>query len=85
VNEAQQFFGNAAMLVPTLSVLASRNADPDDDFDLTEFTQAQIFDDPTQRRRMRRLLAQETASFTGGAQIEFRRGQTGGVAGLAQT
>ena len=80
--EAQEFFGDAASLVPTLSVLAARHADPDDDFNLEDFTQASLFDDPEQRRRMRRLIAQERSTFTGGAALDFRRGRTGGVTGL---
>ena len=83
--EAAGFFGEAATMVPALSVLAARHADPDDDFDLAEFTQASIFDDPEQRKRMRRLIAQESSTFTGGAQLEYKRGQSGGVTGLAQT
>ncbi len=79
---AQEFFGQAASLLPTLSILAQRHGDPDDEFDLNEFTQATIFDDPEQRRRMRRLIAQERSTFTGGAALDFRRGRTGGVTGL---
>ena len=74
---AQNFFGQAASLLPTLSALASRHADPDDDFDLNEFTKATIFDDPEQRRRMRRLVAQEKSTFTGGAGIDIVRTQRG--------
>jgi hypothetical protein len=79
--QAQDLFGQAALDVPVLNVLAQRHADPDDDFDLNEFTQAAIFDDPTQRRRMRRLVAQERATFTGGDVFAEDR-QTGGVTGL---
>jgi len=80
---AQQFFGQAATLLPTLSVLAARHADPDDEFNLEDFTQATIFDDPAQRRRMRQLVAQEASTFTGGAQVEFTRSRAGGITGLA--
>ncbi len=79
---AQQFFGQAATLLPTLSILAARHADPDDEFDLDDFTQATIFDDPSQRRRMRQLVAQEASTFTGGAQVEVVRARTGGLSGL---
>jgi hypothetical protein len=64
---ANQFFGLAQGVIPTLSALAARHADPDDDFDLAEFSAAQIFADPEQRQRMRRLLSQESASFTQGS------------------
>jgi hypothetical protein len=83
--EAGNFFGAAATMVPALSVLAARHADPDDDFDLEEFTQASLFQDPEQRRRMRRLISQESSTFTGGAQLDYKRGQSGGVTGLVQT
>lgn len=63
-DQAQDLFGAAAMDVPALNVLAARHADPDDDFDINEFTQAAIFDDPVQRRRMRRMVAQERATFS---------------------
>lgn len=79
---AQEFFGQAASLLPTLSVLAQRHADPDDEFDLDEFTQATVFDDPEQRRRMRRLVAQERSTFSGGAQVDYARSQLGGLTGL---
>jgi hypothetical protein len=64
-------------------VLANRHADPDDEFHLEQFDNADLFQDPQQRRRMGRLLAQERASFTGGAQLDFAKSQTGGVTGLA--
>lgn len=79
---AAEFFGRASNLIPTLSILAARHDDPDDDFDLTEFTAATILDDPGQRRRMRRLVAQEASTFTGGALVDYQRTQAGGVAGL---
>lgn len=81
---ARNLFQDAAGLIPTLTTLASRHADPDDDFDLAEFTQASLFEDPVQKRRMRRLVAQEEATFAGGAAIDFVRDRSGGVAGLQQ-
>ena len=81
-DQAQDLFGTAAMDIPTLDALARRHADPDDTFDLNEFTQASIFDDPTQRRRVRRLIATERATFSGTGYQEDR--QTGGITGLAQ-
>lgn len=61
--DAQKLFGQAENELPILGVLAKRHADPDDDFDINEFTNAAIFQDPTQRRRIRRLAAQERQSF----------------------
>jgi hypothetical protein len=81
--QAQSLFGQAASDVPVMNVLAARHADPDDDFDLYEFTRAAVFDDPIQRRRMRRLVAQERATFTGGDVFQEDR-QTGGAIGLRE-
>lgn len=64
---AAQLFSLAQGVIPTLSALASRHADPDDDFDLNEFTAASVFNDPEQRQRIRRLMAQEVSTFTSGS------------------
>lgn len=79
--QSQDLFGQAAAEVPVFQMLAARHADPDDTFDLNEFTQAAIFDDPTQRRRMRRLVAQERATFSSqrGALAQDRAGQVTGL------
>jgi hypothetical protein len=82
--EAQQEFATAANYVPVLNVLARRHADPDDDFDLEEFVAADVFNDPSQRRRMRRLMQQERASFTGGRGMFATDRETGGVVGLVE-
>jgi hypothetical protein len=79
---ADTLFMSAANLVPALNVLTRRHADPDDTFDLEEFVAADLFEDPTQRRRMRRLVNQERASFTGGRPGTLSTLQTGGVTGL---
>jgi len=81
-NEADQLFQRAENVLPTLNVLAARHADPDDDFDINEFIQADVFQDPEQRRRMNRLVAQEKSTFTGGTSDIRRRQTTGGVGGL---
>jgi hypothetical protein len=82
-DQARSIFGQAAEMLPVLSTLARRHADPDDDFNLEEFTSAAVFDDPTQRRRMRRLLAQERASFQQSGALGVVRDQsTGGQIGL---
>lgn len=80
--QAEQVFGEAANYVPVLNVLASRHADPDDEFDLQDFAASEVFADPLQRRRMRRLVAQERATFTGGGVGTFAQSRTGTVAGL---
>lgn len=81
--DAQNLFGQAATDVPVLDVLARRHNDPDDDFDIFEFTRASVFDDPEERRRMRRLIAQERASFIGGAAgIGFTENESRGIVGL---
>lgn len=83
--QAQQVFEEAKNFVPVMNVLARRHADVDDDFDLNEFAAAEVFSDPTQRRRMRRLMQQERASFTGGRSGTFLQDrETGGVVGLTE-
>jgi hypothetical protein len=80
---SERLFGEAASVLPVLSVLAQRHADLDDTFDLTEFVRAEIYDDPQQRRRMRRLISQERSLFgnvTGG--LKVKTGRTGGRSGL---
>ena len=83
---ARRFFGEAEAMIPTLGVLAARHADPDDDFDLAEFTQAEIMNDPEQRRRIRRLLAQERSSFSmgSGQAALVAQTQAGGLSGLSE-
>lgn len=81
-DQARQIFGQAADLLPTLSVLARRHSDPDDEFDLEEFTSAAVFDDPTQKRRMRRLLAQERAAFQQSGRLGVKIDREGGQIGL---
>jgi hypothetical protein len=80
--EAQQFFGTAEAILPVLGALAQRHGDPDDDFDLMELAQAQVFLDAGQMKRMQQLVSQEEAMFTGGAQVELTRSQSGGLGGL---
>jgi len=82
--EADRLFQTAENVLPTLNVLAARHADPDDDFDINEFLQADVFLDPTQRRRMNRLVAQERSTF-GASGVDIARSQFGGLAGLEQT
>jgi hypothetical protein len=80
---ADELFAVAAYELPVLQTLAQRHADPDDTFNLTEFVGAAIFDDPEQRRRIRRLMSQERASFTGGAaNISFTEDREFGTPGL---
>ena len=82
-SQADALFRNAENIQPVLQTLAARHADPDDDFSLEEFVQAEVFSDPQQRRRIRRLQAQERSTFTGGAAIDYMRDRaSGGVAGL---
>jgi len=80
--KADELFQRADALVPALSVLAARHGDPDDDFDLETFVGSEVFGDPQQKRRMRRLIAQESSTFTGGAQVDYLKSRTGGLAGL---
>ena len=83
-DQASAFFATAATDIPILQVLAQRHGDPDDDFDLYDFTAVTLEQDPTMRRTVRRYLEQERAGFTQGqAGLTFARDQeTGGVTGL---
>lgn len=67
--EARGAFGIAANAVPTLDTLARRFNDPDNDVDLEEFIASQQFSDPAQARRFRRLIAQESSSFSGSGSV----------------
>lgn len=81
--DADRMFGSAERMLPTLSALAKRHGDPDDDFDITEFAQAVGLDDPEQLDRIERLGAQEESLFTGNARAGVARSrQTGSVTGL---
>ncbi len=77
--QADEFFASAAEQLPVLGVLAQRHDDPDDDFDLREFSNAMIFGDPEQRRRIRRLLASERSLYS--SRTLFR-GSEDAVSGL---
>lgn len=73
--QAGQLAGQAAELMPAVDVLAKRHLDPDDTFDLAEFLEGFAFEDPTQRKRVNRLISQEASSFTA------RAGQVAGAGG----
>ena len=81
---ADRLFQQAENILPTLNVLAARHADPDDDFNIEEFVAADVFQDPKQRRRMNRLIAQEKSLFTGVREQLVRSRTTGGVSGLEE-
>lgn len=80
LDEARQLYQRAESLLPALDILTRRHNDPDDDFSLDEFTNAQVFQDPTQNRRIRRLMDQERATFGTGLSARQLRG--GAVTGL---
>lgn len=77
--QAGEAFGAAAENLPILDVLARRHNDPDDDFDLNEFFAGAVFDDPNERRRMRRLVAQEQSLFSPSAGYAGQQGQLTGL------
>ena len=79
---AQRFAGAAASAIPVFNVLARRHADPDDDFDIEEFSAASVFDDPFQLRRMQRLVQQERMAFAESGGFGLQRSTTGGLMGL---
>lgn len=85
LDAARALYANADTMLPALNALAQRHADPDDDFDIYEFTNAQLVTDPKQVTRMRRLMAQERASFQkAGSQIDYARNRAGGASGLEE-
>lgn len=83
-SEAAQFFGLAENMLPVLGTLSARHADPDDPFDLEEFTEYQLFNDPAARQRVRRLLAQEETSFGPDSMLAVNRNQSGSLTGLTE-
>ena len=83
--QAESIFQRAESFLPVLSILAQRHDDPDDTFDLKEFVSADLFADPQERMRMKRLISQEKSLFTGGSQIDYTRSRAGGVAGLQES
>lgn len=83
VNQAQarEFFSSAESVLSTLDVLARRYRDPDDDFDLEEFAEAQIFGSAEQTDRIRRLLGAEQSSFSSNRSV---RSTGSALSGLRQ-
>lgn len=80
---ARELFSEAQTRVPMLERLRQRHLDPTDPFDIEAFERAIVFRDPTERRRIGRLLAAEESLFT--QQALFQRGQDGGVVGIRQS
>ena len=79
-DEALELGQDAMTWLPILTTLAKRHNDPDDEFDIEEFINADYFKDPTQNYRMRRNLAQERSLFSRNA--AFYRDRTGAMTGL---
>lgn len=61
--QADELFTGAQAVLPVLSVLARRHNDPDDDFNIEDFSAGEVFGDPRERRRMRSLIRSETGIF----------------------
>lgn len=76
---ARNFYRRAQGLLPTLGDLVARNNDPDDEFTLDQLTDALIFSDPTQTRRIERAVAREEARFTGQGGVQERDGRSVGL------
>ena len=79
LQQARDLYQSAESMVPVLDVLAKRHEDPDDEFDLNEFTQAEVFADPAQNLRMRRLINQERSLFGGVTGFRTNQGQVTGL------
>lgn len=80
--QAADVFGQAIEQLPVLDVLARRHNDPNDTFDLNDFLQASVFNDPEERRRIRRLLQEESSTFSRTGQT-VARSSSGAVTGLS--
>jgi len=63
-NQARALFADAAFRLPTLATLADRFNAPDSTFDLSEFVDASFLGDASQARRINRLRAGESSSFS---------------------
>lgn len=61
---ARTLFSDAQGQLNTIDTLVRRHHDPDDDFDIEEFADANVFGDAVQNRRIQRALRAEAASFT---------------------
>jgi hypothetical protein len=61
---ARDIFEGAEENLPFLRNLARRHYDPNDDFTLSEFLEANVFGDPEARQRIRLLASQEQALFS---------------------
>ncbi len=79
---AGQLFSAAQDQLPVLDTLAERHLDPDSDFDLGEFVDAMAFGNRTQRLRIRRLFAAESALFS--PQLGIAAGPSGALTGLTE-
>ena len=77
--QAQELFGQAAAQVPLFGRLAERHFDADDEFDLGDFIEANVFDDQEEQSRIRRLLSQERSQFAAFRPLRGRRGEVTGL------
>lgn len=76
---AANVYGQAAEALPSLNAMARRWNDYDPDFGIGEFEDMTL-GDAEQKRRVRRLAAQETSAFS--PDTGFVRSEDGGVEGL---
>ena len=75
---AANFYRQAKGLMPTLGDLVARHNDPDDEFSLDELTDALIFSDPEQAKRISRLTSGEKSLFSGqGSVAQTEQGMVG--------
>ena len=82
LSSARELFGRAAQIVPIIDVLAERHNDPDEAFTIEDFLQSDVFADPAERNRMRRLLAAEASLFSDSP--SFTTDRSTQVLGLAE-
>lgn len=80
---ANEIFQSAEEIIPMMNVLTRRHNDPDDEFDIENFIASEVFENPQERYRMRRNLAQERALFRAG-RSRYAQDARGSLTGLSR-
>lgn len=82
LRSSRDLFNRAREIVPIIDVLAARHNDPDEDFTIEDFLSSDVFSDPQERNRMRRLLEAESSLFVDAP--TFTAGRSGEISGLRE-
>ena len=83
---SSRFFSMAAEQTPFINALRSRHLDPDDEFDIMDFSTLMLEEDPVLRRQITSMVSNELSGFTTGqANLTTRMDQeSGGLTGLGR-